>query len=68
MHELPRRVDCLHPRDAALNRMQSSEYHITHEYVLPEMVPTRLVPELKATSTLCKMKKGISSWFKKGNN
>ena len=65
MHELPRRVDGLQPTLAALNRVQSSAYHGNHEYVLPQMVPARLAPDLTTASTLCRIKKGISSLMKK---
>ena len=73
MHELPRRVDGLHPTEAALQAMQEGRFHSTHyhgygEYVLPEMVPARLIPELKAASTLCRIKRGISSWIKRVKN
>ena len=68
MHELPRRVDGLHPRLAALEAMQEGRYHGYHEYVLPEMVPARLVPEFEAASSLCKINKGLRNWIKRIRN
>ena len=73
MDELPRRVDGLHPTEVALQAMQEGRFHSTHyhgyhEYVLPEMVPPRLIPDLKATSTLCRIKRAISSWIKRVRN
>ena len=68
MHELPRRVDGMHPRIAAEQAMQQGLFNLSTEYVLPKQVPARLVPEIKAASALCKIKKGISYCIKKIRN
>jgi hypothetical protein len=57
MHELPRRVNGMHPRLAALENMQQTRFTCHSEYV--SMVPASLVPQLKVASSLCKIKKGI---------
>ena len=48
--------------------MQEGRYHSSEEYVLPEMVPARLVPEYKASSSLCKINKGLRNWIKRIRN
>jgi hypothetical protein len=61
MHELPRRVHGMHPRLAALENMQRGSYTYHSEYVFPSMVP-----QIKAASALCNIKKGIEYLIKKG--
>jgi hypothetical protein len=65
MHELPRRVHGMHPRLAALENIQRGSYTYHSEYVLPSMVPDSMVPQIKAASALCKIKKGIEYLIKK---
>jgi hypothetical protein len=65
MHELPRRVQGMYPRLAVLENMQHGSYTYHYEYVLPSMVPASIVPQLKAASAMCKIKKGIEYMIKK---
>ena len=59
MHELPRHVTGIHYRHAAHEAMMETRYNHGIEYVLPSQVPARLEPEIKAASSLCKIKLGI---------
>jgi hypothetical protein len=65
MQELPRRVNGLHPRLATLENMHHGSYTYHYEYVLPSMVLASIVPQLKAASALCKIKKGIKYMINK---
>ena len=65
MHELPRHVTGIHYRHAAHEAMMETRYNHGIEYVLPSQVPARLEPEIKAASSLCKIKLGIEYVIRK---
>ena len=49
-------ADYVFPRITAEQAMQEGLFNLSTEYVLPNQVPARLVPEIKAASALCKIK------------
>jgi hypothetical protein len=62
MHELPCRVNGLHPRIAANQAMQEGHYTRATE-LLPEMVPPHIEKETTASVILCRIKRGIKQWI-----
>lgn len=48
-----------------LDNMLEGRYYVGLEYVLPAMVPPRLVPEIKAASALCRIKRGLQKMVQK---
>ena len=59
MHELPRRVNGMHPRVAAREAVCQGLFTSYTEHTLPLLVPPRLRPDYEAVGALCKIKKGI---------
>jgi hypothetical protein len=62
MHELPRRVNGLHPRITDNQAMQEGRYTQATE-LLPQMVPPHIEKEITASAILCRIKRGIKQWI-----
>jgi hypothetical protein len=62
MHELPHRVNGLHPRIAANQAMQEVRYTQATE-LFPQMVPPHIEKEITASVILCRIKRAIKQWI-----
>jgi hypothetical protein len=65
MEELPRRVSGMHPTALARETISQGLYTSSTEHILPNQVPERMIPVIKAASALCKIKQGLDYCMKK---